>query len=163
METAQTVTYDYIAYVDPSKEILHYENLNVDGVSYGNNICGVLTSFGSQLQDWLLNHDVVLPIEGMEKPEYEKTDDEVIRDIQVAVQNLLDSKAQEKLYDDGFSLASYANSTVEKFRNEANAFIAWRDQCWSKCYEILGQYQSGEITRPDSTYVLERLPVLNWE
>lgn len=76
---------------------------------------------------------------------------------------VLDSKAREKLYDNGFAIVSYTNSTVENFRNEARAFIAWRDACWAKCYEILAQYQSGEIERPDSVYVLNKLPSLEWD
>ena len=86
-----------------------------------------------------------------------------ITDIQVAVQYLLDSKAREKLYDDAFAICSYANSTDETFHSEANQFISWRDQCWRKCYEILALFQSGEIEMPSVEYVMERLPVLNWE
>lgn len=86
-----------------------------------------------------------------------------IKEIQDAVQKLLNSKAQEKLYDDAFAICSYANSTDEIFHSEANQFIAWRDHCWRKCYEILALFQSGEIEMPSVEYVMERLPVLNWE
>lgn len=86
-----------------------------------------------------------------------------IKEIQDAVQSLLNSKAQEKMYDDAFAICSYANSTDETFHREANQFIAWRDQCWRKCYEILALFQSGEIEMPSVEYVMERLPVLNWE
>ena len=156
------VTYSYMAFIGDDKRIIHYRDLVVDEVRYGENIAGVTTSFGSALVEWLNSHDVVLPIEEDHEVEHEKTDDEVIKEIQIAVQFLLDSKAHEKLYDNGFAIASYANSTIESFRNEALLFIAWRDACWAKCYEILGQYQSGQITRPDTTYVLERLPTLTW-
>ena len=85
-----------------------------------------------------------------------------ITEIQSAVQNLLDSKAREKNYDNGFAIASYANSTDAIFHDEANRFIAWRDACWRECYNILAQFQSGEIEMPTVEYVLERLPSLNW-
>ena len=85
-----------------------------------------------------------------------------ISEIQVAVQNLLDSKAREKNYDNGFAIASYANSTDVIFHEEANRFIAWRDTCWRKCYNILAQFQSGEIEMPTVEYVLNRLPSLEW-
>jgi len=86
-----------------------------------------------------------------------------ITEIQMAVQNLLDSKAQEKNYDNGFAIASYANSTDTIFHDEANRFIAWRDQCWRECYNILAQFKNGEIEMPTVEYVLERLPNLEWE
>ena len=76
---------------------------------------------------------------------------------------MLDAKAQELEYDDGFTLATYATSTKERYRNQANQFIAWRDNVWDKCYEILNAFQSGEIEMPTVEYVLERLPNLEWE
>lgn len=86
-----------------------------------------------------------------------------ITEIQIAVQNLLDSKAREKLYDDAFAICSYANSTDETFHSEANQFIAWRDHCWRKCYEILGLFQNGDIPMPTVGEVLRQLPALDWE
>ena len=74
----------------------------------------------------------------------------------------LDAKAQEKAYDNGFALASYATSTDDTFRNEAQTFVAWRDKCWRKCYEILAQFESGEIEMPSVEYVMGVLPVLEW-
>lgn len=88
---------------------------------------------------------------------------ERITEIQIAVQNLLDSKAKEKLYDDAFAICSYANSTDETFHSEANQFIAWRDHCWRKCYEILGLFQNGDIPMPTVGEVLRQLPTLDWE
>lgn len=97
----------------------------------------------------------------------EPTQEELVRqridEIKVAVQNVLDAKAQELEYDDGFTLATYATSTKERYRNQANQFIAWRDNVWDKCYEILNAFQSGEIEMPTIEYVLERLPSLNWD
>lgn len=101
------------------------------------------------------------------KAPQEPTQEDIVKlrisEIQSAVQNLLDSKAQEKNYDNGFAIASYANSTDTIFHDEANRFIVWRDQCWRECYNILAQFQSGEIEMPTVEYVLERLPNLEWE
>ena len=66
------------------------------------------------------------------------------------------------MYDNGFAIASYAASTNETFRDEAQRFIAWRDGVWSKCYEILADFESGEIEMPTVDYVMERLPTLDW-
>lgn len=102
-------------------------------------------------------------IKAPQQPSQEELVRQRIDEIKVAVQNVLDAKAQELEYDDGFTLATYATSTKERYRNQANQFIAWRDNVWDKCYEILNAFQSGEIEMPTIEYVLERLPSLNWD
>jgi uncharacterized coiled-coil DUF342 family protein len=102
-------------------------------------------------------------IKAPQEPSQEELVRQRINEIKVKVQNVLDAKAQELEYDDGFTLATYATSTKERYRNQAIQFIAWRDNVWDKCYEILNAFQSGEIEMPTIEYVLERLPSLNWD
>lgn len=101
------------------------------------------------------------------KAPQEPTQEELVRqridEIKVNVQNVLDAKAKELEYDNGFTLATYATSTKERYRNQANQFITWRDDVWDKCYEILNAFKAGEIEMPTIEYVLERLPSLEWE
>ena len=85
------------------------------------------------------------------------------KDIQTAVQAVLDRKAKEKNYDNGFAVASYALSTNDTFRNEAGKFIAWRDAVWAKCYQILDAYKAGEIEMPSVENVIAVLPELEWD
>ena len=116
-------------------------------------------------ESWVSNDTMFQDEQGnwyFEKTEPKVTVEDRIKEIQNAVQILLDNKAQERNYDNGFAIASYANSTDTIFRNEANAFIAWRDQCWRKCYEILADFQQGNIEIPTVDYVLNELPVLDW-
>ena len=101
------------------------------------------------------------PHKSEEQKQHEAVQKRII-EIQIAVQTLLDGKAKEKMYDNGFAIASYAASTNETFRDEAQRFIAWRDGVWSKCYEILADFESGEIEMPSVDYVMERLPTLDW-
>ena len=86
-----------------------------------------------------------------------------IAQIKSAVQNTLDLKAKEKDYDTAVSLASYVTSTDDEFHEQANRFIAWRDQCWRKCFEIIGLFNNGDIPMPTVGEVLRQLPELNWE
>ncbi len=102
-------------------------------------------------------------IKAPQEPSQEELVRQRINEIKVKVQNVLDAKAQELEYDDGFTLATYATSTKERYRNQAIQFIAWRDNVWDKCYEILNAFQSGEIEMPTIEYVFERLPSLNWD
>lgn len=91
------------------------------------------------------------------------TPEQRISEIQDAVQNLLDSKAREKMYDSALSIATYAISSDEIFKAEADAFVVWRDRCWRKCYDILAQFQSGEIEMPSVENVIEQLPTFDWD
>lgn len=85
------------------------------------------------------------------------------------VQNIIDDKAHEKGYDNGFAVCSYALSTNPKFRGEAEAFIPWRDEVWSVCYDILDKalanekYNSEwENVLPTDTELINALPTLDW-
>jgi hypothetical protein len=98
---------------------------------------------------------------GIQDP-VEPTSEEVKVAVIDAVQAKLDKACKAKGYDNGFACASYASSTVETFKNEADAFITWRDACWVKCYSLLEQYQSGLIERPTVEQVLTELPNLEW-
>lgn len=55
-----------------------------------------------------------------------------------AVQKNLDSVAKSWGYDSLLSAASYANSSNLQFKAESEALISWRDQCWTKAYELVG-------------------------
>lgn len=88
---------------------------------------------------------------------------DIFTQVQDKVQELLDNKAKELNYDNGFALASYATSTIPKFRNEATKFVAWRDSMWAKCYEINDQYLSGTIPMPTVEDVMNELPELLWD
>ena len=159
-----TITYSRLAWVNNDLDIFHAVDLVIDGESYGEQIIGKMTDIGQLLSTYLTDNSIVIPVESETVSEDVSTftDAEIIARIQVAVQNILDAKARELNYDDGFAIASYANSTVEKFRTEARRFIAWRDQCWDTCYDFLGRYQAGIIPRPTIEEVVVALPSLTW-
>jgi hypothetical protein len=157
------------------ENVIFYERIYEDG-HIGNHTQSPILAYQMGLLDNYISLDDVEESEIDEKlyikekcphKSKEELQQEVVQErvteIQVAVQNLLDSKAKEKLYDDAFAICSYANSTDETFNSEANQFIAWRDQCWRKCYEILGLFQNGDIPMPTVGEVLRQLPTLDWE
>lgn len=92
----------------------------------------------------------------------EPTDEEVKNAIVIAVQELLDSTAQSRGYDNGFTCASYYNSSVSTFRDEAHAYVEWRDKVWQTCYALLDSYLAGDIPRPTVEDVMSKLPVISW-
>lgn len=77
-----------------------------------------------------------------------------------AVQHVLDSKAQELLYDSCLSVCSYIDTGVPKFDAEGKAFRAWRSAVWAKGYEILAQVQAGQRPIPTEEQLISELPQL---
>lgn len=79
-----------------------------------------------------------------------------------AIQSLIDAKAQEKQYDSGATLASYVNSTVAEWAEQAQAFVAWRDAVWVYAFTELEKVQSGEREQPSVEDFLAELPGFDW-
>lgn len=115
----------------------------------------------SDINGWTYRKDLC-PMKTEEEKQKELAENR-FKDIQTAVQAVLDGKAKEKNYDNGFALASYALSTNDAFRSEAGKFIAWRDAVWAKCYQILDAYKAGEIEMPSVENVIAVLPELEWD
>lgn len=76
-----------------------------------------------------------------------------------AVQAHLDSKAQLLGYDNIFTACTYANSINPKFQAEAITFIAWRDNVWTYCYQVLDDVQNGVRDIPTAEQLINELPM----
>ncbi|MGG7581042.1 hypothetical protein [Rhizobium sp. Nf11,1] len=85
-----------------------------------------------------------------------------IADYQTAIQEMVDETARGKQFNDGVTLASYANSTNPEWAGQALAFIAWRDQVWLYAYAELEKVQSGEREQPTVEQIIAELPLIAW-
>lgn len=74
------------------------------------------------------------------------------------VQAQLDEKAQQYGYDNIFTACTYVNSTNNKFRSQALAFIDWRDRVWIHCYTVLDDVQQGNREVPTEQMLINELP-----
>lgn len=79
-----------------------------------------------------------------------------------AVQTYLDSFARTRNYDGIMSAATYATSTVPKFKAEGQYAVEARDAVWAKGYEILDEVLSGQRPMPTIEEVIAELPPLAW-
>jgi len=79
-----------------------------------------------------------------------------------SVQSMLDAKARERRYDGILSACTYATSLNERFQAEGQACVEWRDAVWARCYDLLGQVNSGTIPQPTLADLLAMLPALEW-
>jgi hypothetical protein len=78
------------------------------------------------------------------------------------IQYLIEQTAKSKSYENAVSCASYANSTNEAWKLEADTFIAWRDSVWSYAYEQLAIYSSNEEPLPSVEQFMVSLPQIQW-
>lgn len=85
-----------------------------------------------------------------------------VEDYQVAIQTMVDDAARSKLFNDGVTLASYVNSTVEPWAAQATAFVAWRDNVWQYAYSELAKVQGGYRDQPTVEAFLAELPEIVW-
>lgn len=80
----------------------------------------------------------------------------------MAVQEMLDEAARQRGYDSILSACTYAASTIERFRQEAQACIAWRDAVWAECYRLLDEVKAGSRQAPQMAVLLASLPMIEW-
>lgn len=79
-----------------------------------------------------------------------------------ALQTHIDNVAREKNYENGFTCATYINSTNEVWKQEAQAFVAWRDACWEYALDIYEQVENSIIPAPTLESFLSDIPAFNW-
>lgn len=101
--------------------------------------------------------------EVVEIPPYVPTQEELKKMFTDAIQNYLDTTAQERRYDNIFTAISYVNSTDEIFAREARACLEWRDKVWRTCYNILDEVEAGLRPIPTIEELIEELPKINWD
>lgn len=74
------------------------------------------------------------------------------------VQSHLDTTAQSMGYDNIISLCTYAASTDQKFKQEGQSGVAWRDAVWAYCYQALSDVEEGNRTAPTTEELISELP-----
>lgn len=89
----------------------------------------------------------------------EKTEEQLILEIQTAVASHLDIQAKEKLYD-SIHTAALRAGFVGPFQTEGIAFATWMDACWVKCYELLAEVKVGTRSVMTPEEVIHELPIL---
>lgn len=91
-----------------------------------------------------------------------KTQEEILEEYKDRMQSHVDLKAQEKNYKNGFTCATYTNSTNAQWKAEADAFIAWRDDVWEYAIGVQTQVEAEEIEPPTLEDFINNAPSLIW-
>ena len=90
------------------------------------------------------------------------TPEQIIAQYDAAVQQRLDDFAKTRNYTNIMSAATYATSTVPKFKAEGQYAVEARDATWAKCYEVLAAGEARSRPIPTLSELLAELPVLVW-
>jgi len=93
-------------------------------------------------------------------PEHIPTRDEIFALYSGHIQRRLDEFARTRNYDGILSAATYATSSVAKFKTEGQYAVEARDMTWGKAYEIFAAVGDGSVPTIDE--IMAQLPELKW-
>ena len=138
-------------------DIIPFEQIQ-EATDYVNSIDG-----NYYLEDFMPDEQGRMMLIVRQLPPHVETAEEIQKRLTDGVQNWMDSKVQERNYDNVHTcVGTYLYSPVEKFRLEAEAVRDWVSYVWAKCYEILAQVEAGERGIPTIDELLAELPKLEW-
>ena len=97
----------------------------------------------------------------------------VIKQYEEAIQRYIDTVAQARGYDNGYTCASYFDDKNARYASDARIFKDWRSDVWVYVNELLNSYQSafdGQEEIPASALtgyptpetVIRQLPQIEW-
>ena len=79
-----------------------------------------------------------------------------------AVEQHLDTVAQERDYGSILHLCSYPPSGNPTWKAEGEAGVAWRDAVWAHCYQMLEDVGMQDRTAPSVEELIAELPEIVW-
>jgi hypothetical protein len=103
--------------------------------------------------------EMVVVFEGLEE-EYNKQ--KLIETYTNAMENLMDTNAKTKGYDNRYTASARAGVNGSPFQVEGSAFALWMDNCYFLGYKIIDDVQSGKRPLPSVDEFLAELPKLVW-
>ena len=138
-------------------DIIPFEQIQ-EATDYVNSIDG-----NYYLEDFMPDEQGRMMLIVRQLPVHVETAEEIQKRLTDSVQNWMDTKVQERNYDNVHTcVGTYLYSPIEKFRLEAEAVKDWVSYVWAKCYEILAQVEAGERDIPTLEEVIAELPTLVW-
>ena len=92
----------------------------------------------------------------------ETSNETVIRNLTLKLEEFYDTKAKEKNYDNRITCALRAGLTGSPFQPEGLAFGVWMDNCNLYGYKVIQTCLHGEREIPTGTQLISELPELVW-
>lgn len=155
------IYYDKVSYLGNEKVNLHFVNLIVDSIKYGDLVISIKTELGSKLNNYCLkNENNLIPIEivGNDLDLIELSTEDIIKAVFNSVFDWFDQQARTQNFISSNDCISYLNSSDTLKAKNAKIFSEWRDKNLSIFNEIIENV-------PDNfsiDYVLERFIPIEW-
>jgi hypothetical protein len=83
-------------------------------------------------------------------------------ELQALTELTIDAVAKYKSYNNAVSCASYATSTNVAWKEEADAFVAYRDSVYEYAIDYMNRAESGAIANPSKEDYMSNFPVMVW-
>lgn len=83
-------------------------------------------------------------------------------EFEMAIEDLMDKKAKSKNYRNPNRLMLYTSSKKQKWKDEADAFISWRDDMFEYCYQEMEKIMLQQRDLPTVQEFLDELPEMVW-
>lgn len=96
---------------------------------------------------------VAVPVDMSGESYVPETQEEIVATYTKAVDDYVEARARALKYNGAAHLASYVSSTVPDWANEAQEFVAWRDEVW---LYVLAVYETAQLD-PESFPALQDL------
>lgn len=95
-------------------------------------------------------------------PVHIPTKQEVVDQVEAALNAHLSSTARQKKYDNQYSISTYVTSTNSTWKAEADAFVAWRDDVWTYAIAQLELFENDEREVVSEQDFINELPAMVW-
>lgn len=151
---------------EPYKQIFDAPRPGCDNIlEYAIETTPVLTAKGTWEQQWVVHKKFATQEEETAAlaVDAEKRLAEFQSQVVQRVQQRLDDFAKTRNYDSILSAATYATSSIARFRLEGQYAVDARDNTWATLYSIMEQALAGQIAMPTSYEQIDSLlPELVW-
>lgn len=136
---------------------IDYKNLPTDCIDISDSAYDLLMTGQSEGKMIMPNHEGIPVL--ISKDDWPQL--AIALDQESVVRDYLNKGAKEKHYDSITTACSYVNSGNVTFKAEADACIAWRDDCWEHYLIYCNGVESGAPAWTDA-HLIAYLPKLVW-
>lgn len=159
MADIKEISYKNVYYFGADKQNLRFEDLVIDGKSYGNMLISITTKLGAILFNYCIKKEHAIEVENT------GTDGTIILDYNNSAEVIrrsgyeyLDQIARGQGYMSGADCVSYISSTNSLKAHQAKLYRDWRDECIQIIEDTTKAAKNGEIKDYDIDYLISKLP-----
>lgn len=136
------VFYSKIVYAGKNKKMIHVSDLIIDGCQFDNVILDIETNLFAKFILNNISEEEKKNIEiesGYDVFRIANQPDMLRKLLETAANQVISSRALSLGYDNPATLVTYMFSSNEKWKEEASAFVKWRDAVWEGVHNAINE------------------------